>query len=340
MKGILTEVVKEATNSCNISENDVILDIGGNDGTLLNLLNANVKAKVNIDAASNIVQIPNSPNYTYINSKFNKEVYLSLDLPAPKLIFSVAVFYQLEDPLKFCNDLKDIMNSESILVLQMTYLESMLQNNIFDNIVHEHTAYYSLFSLKNLLSRVGLQVIGARITSSYGGSLRVYINRIDSDVNIDKYKFELDEVVQLEEANRTNSFEALFAFNSRFYFWKKTLRSIIDYQFEIDGPIIGLGASTKGNMILQSLDITSEIMPYILDNNVKKIGSKTTGSGIQILDENSITQFPRNIFMLPYYYKDFFVGLLKSRIGPNNYVNMIDPLPVPKISRIRGDANE
>lgn len=309
---------------------------GGNDGSLLNLIDQKIKARVNIDAAANIQQIPKSKNYFYINSRFNKEVYSKLDLPSPKLIFCVAVFYQLHNPMQFCLDIHDVMNEDSVFVLQMTYLDSMIKHNIFDNIVHEHTSYYSLFSLENLLNRCGLKVIGAKVVDSYGGSLRVYISRQDSTKVSNHLKFDLEAVKAGEVHSKTNTFEALYAFNSRFDFWKKTLRNIIDFQYKTEGPIAGLGASTKGNMILQALEIDTSIMPFILDNNIKKIGSTTTGSNIPIIDEDSLEILPKNMLNLPYYYKKFFVKMIKNKLQPNEYTNLITPLSIPEVLRLVG----
>ena len=340
MQAILSDVVNEAIRNEPLSEADVVLDIGGNDGSLLNLITSNIRARVNIDAAANIRQIPQSESYTYINSRFEKSIFLELDLPEPKLIFCVAVFYQLHNPLQFCLDIHDIMGRDSVFILQMTYLDSMIRNNIFDNIVHEHTSYYSLYSLDNLLNRAGLKVVGAKVVESYGGSLRVYINRQDSNKNVEHLKFDLDAIRESEVVNKTNTYESLYAFDSRFKFWQAVLRNIIEFQFKIDGPIAGLGASTKGNMILQALEIDTSIMPYILDNNIKKIGSKTTGSNIPIIDEDSLEELPNNVLNLPYYYKDFFVKMLVNKLKGNRYTNLITPLSVPEVLRLTGSKHE
>ena len=340
MREILLDVVAETIKHEPLNLTDVVLDVGGNDGSLLNLIDPKIRARVNIDAAANIKQIPESENYIYANSKFDMEVYSSLDLPAPKLIFCVAVFYQLHNPLQFCLDIHDVMDENSVFVLQMTYLESMIKHNIFDNIVHEHTSYYSLFSLENLLNRAGLRVLGAKVVNSYGGSLRVYISRQDSTKDFDHLRFDLDSVRADEIDSKTNTFQALYAFDSRCDFWKKTLRNIVDFQHSSECPIAGLGASTKGNMILQALEIDTSVMPFILDNNTKKIGSRTTGSNIPIIDEDSLEILPKNILNLPYYYKNFFVQMLRKKLKQGEYTNLITPLSIPEVLRLTGSARE
>jgi hypothetical protein len=340
MREILSSVVKEIDKNISLGKDDVVLDIGGNDGTLLSLFTQELRAKVNIDIASNIKQIPTERNYFYVNSKFNASEYNKLGLDSPKVIVSVAVFYQLDDPRSFCEDLKQIMDNNSILILQMTYLDSMLRFNIFDNILHEHPTYYSLFSLNYLLKGTGLKIVGAKVVNSYGGSIRVYVVKESSTLDTTNLQFDLVEIQETEIAEHTNTYEVLYAFNSKFYFWKEVAKSLIDFRYKVDGPILGIGASTKGNMILQALEINSDTMPYILDNNPKKIGTRTTGSFIPIIDENSVTDFSRNVMVLPYYYKDFFISLLKQRLVPTQYINFITPLPVPMVTLLSGETYE
>ncbi len=334
MHSILTSVVDEAFSYITLNPGDVILDIGGNDGTLLSLIDHPDCKLVNIDAASNIQQVSHSKNYTYINAKFSKGAYHQLDFPSPKIIFNVAVFYQLSNPLQFLKDVVEIMNDDSLFVLQMTYLESMYSNSIFDNIVHEHITYFSLKSFTHIAELAGLRVLGARVVDSYGGSLRVFLVRSTSKKSISRLETITREVTDNETENKTNDVSTLSKFSDDFEIWKTILCKKLNAQVEKNGLIIGLGASTKGNMILQSLGINQEIMPFILDNNPKKIGSRTTGSFIPIVSENEITTLEGNIMSLPYYYDEFFKKMVHSKIERGKFVDFISPLPVPKITRI------
>jgi NDP-4-keto-2,6-dideoxyhexose 3-C-methyltransferase len=336
MKTILANIVDESLEKIALDKNDVVLDIGGNDGSLLHYIGGRNLARVNIDIAHGINQVFSAKNYFYCNKAFSKEIYLSLNLPKPKLIFCTAVFYQLQNPLQFCRDVFDIMSSDSIFVMQMTYLGSMYENNIFDNIVHEHAAYYSLFSLEKLLERVGLKVVGAKIVKSYGGSLRVYITRDDSNQQTDTLKFDLDEIRTNEITNEINTYSRLKEFGDNFLNWQSNLKKLIQLENEQFGHIFGFGASTKGNMMLQALDITTSIMPAILDNNSKKIGTLTTGTLIPIKDENVLVNFPRYVLILPYYYQEFLIELIKTKVKKSKTVRILIPLPVPLIIEVTG----
>jgi NDP-4-keto-2,6-dideoxyhexose 3-C-methyltransferase len=246
----------------------------------------------------------------------------------------VAVFYQLSNPLQFLRDIVEIMNDDSLFVLQMTYLESMYSNSIFDNIVHEHITYFSLKSFTYIAELAGLRILGARVVDSYGGSLRVFLVRSTSEKAISRLETLTREVIDAETRNKTNEVSTLSKFGDNFEIWKTRLRETLDAQVEKNGLIIGLGASTKGNMILQSLGINQEMMPFILDNNPKKIGSRTTGSFIPIVNEDDVAKLVGNVMSLPYYYDEFFKKLVSSKIASGEFVDFISPLPVPKVTRI------
>jgi len=331
MKTILKDVVEDAKKVVRLDENDVVLDIGGNDGTLLSLMDQPVKARVNIDAAAGIKQVFSAPDYVHVHSQFNADVYTALNLPNPKLIFSIAMFYHLTDPLEFCRNIYKIMSDDSVWVLQMTYLGTMLTDNIFDNIVHEHAAYYSLASLEFLLSQVGLSIAEARVVKSYGGSLRVFIVKDRTKFNGEYLLKDYAGIKQFELEHKTNTYEALYAFNSRVQLLGCSIKAIVDHIVSEYGCVWGFGASTKGNMLLQFLGIDKKQMPCILDNSAKKIGKMTIGSKISIIEESSnLCKLPEYLLVLPYYYTSAFVKIIQKNLKAGQKVHLLIPLPYPQ----------
>lgn len=330
MKKILQDVVDDAQNVVNLSADDVVLDIGGNDGTMLGLIERPVKSRVNIDAAAGVIQTVSDPNYIHLHTQFNAEAYLSLGLPNPKLITSVAMFYHLSDPLAFARDVHRIMDGNSVWVLQMTYVGTMLRDNIIDNIVHEHVAYYSLSSLKYLLSQVGLHIADAKIVESYGGSLRVFIVKDKSAYPDQLWRKEIGHVENFEVKNKTNSVEALREFDTRAQLLRSTLKASVNHLASRWGPLWGFGASTKGNMILQFIGATNKEIPCILDNSLKKIGSKTTGTLIPIVSElEYLKNPPKYLMVLPYYYTNTFVKIIGNNLKQGTQLDLFVPLPFP-----------
>lgn len=336
MTQILQDLLDDVERVAPLGADDVILDIGGNDGTMLGLVRKRVRARVNIDAADGIVQSVTDADYRHVHAKFSAEVYRQLALPNPRVITSTAMFYHLSDPLAFCRGVRDIMSDDSVWVLQMTYLGTMLRDNIFDNIVHEHVAYYSLASLEALLLRVGLHIAEARLVDSYGGSLRVFIVRNPDRFPRAFWRKDYPALERFETEHRTNTFEALYAFNSRTELLRASIGAIVDHFVERHGPLWGFGASTKGNMILQYLGIRTDRMTCIIDNSAKKIGTWTTGSLIPIVDEAShMDRLPEYLFVLPYYYTRAFIRIIQRRLPAGRQVHLLVPLPHPQLVTVK-----
>lgn len=335
MKEILQGVVDSAVSKVSLSEDDVVLDIGGNDGTLLGLVKENVRRRVNIDG-SNIVRKPGLVNYTHVNSLFSAESYNNLDLPKPKLIFSVAMFYHLENPVQFCRDVRSIMDDKTLWVIQLTYLGAMLENNMFDNIVHEHVGHYSLKSLEFLLNRFGLKVAFAENVKSYGGSLRVgvVIDSSEFDAPEIHKTFEYFAIKGREFIDRVNEVDTLKVFGGKSAVLAQSLKSVLGHLRKQGKTVWGLGASTKGNMLLQYCGLGPHEVQCILDNNAFKIGKKTIGTGVLIVDERiALQKMPDYFLILPYFYTEVFIELVQQYLRPDQSVYFI--LPVPKITFIK-----
>jgi hypothetical protein len=337
MKSILEDVVDEGIEVSKPKNNDVILDIGGNDGTMLSYIDQEVGHKVNIDAAHGVDSVDIPGKYTKIEGLFNKDTYENIESKKPKLIFSVAMFYHLNNPLIFCNDIASIMDNESIWVVQMTYLGSMLRDNIYDNIVHEHKAYYSIHSLEYLLKQCGLHICGAKVVNSYGGSIRVYIKKNKDKITTNDLYDKYIDLKESEEKDFINKQIALKLFNERMQLLKVCSSNLIEHIVEKEGKIHAIGASTKGNMICQFAEINNNLIECVLDNNEKKIGKIMTGSDIPIVNEDDwVDNLTKYILVLPYYYVDFFSEMLSKhiRIGESKYLVVL--LPFPKLIKVEG----
>ena len=337
MKSILKDVVEEGLAVSKPKDDDVILDIGGNDGTMLSYISQEVGHKINIDAAHGIDCVDVPGKYTKIQGLFNKKTYDSIGEKKPKLIFSVAMFYHLNNPLDFCNDMASIMDKDSVWVIQMTYLGSMLRDNIYDNILHEHKAYYSIYSLEYLLKQCGLFICGAKVVTSYGGSIRVYVKKnIDKITTNDLYDKYID-LKESEEKDSINREMSLILLNDRMQLLKVCSSNLIKHIVQKHGKIQAIGASTKGNMICQFVEIDNSLIECVLDNNEKKIGKVMTGSDIPIVNEadwvDNLTDY---ILVLPYYYVNFFSEMLSRHISIGDSKYLVVLLPFPKLIEVKG----
>ncbi len=334
MSANLHEFAFTSVASLNLYPEDIILDIGGNDGTLLSFFADTPYKLINIDAASGIKQCFNSLNYIYKSSYFSEKSYKEITLQPPRVIFSSAMFYQLIDVNQFCVDVKKIMSTETVFFLQMTYLDSMYANNIFDNVVHEHITYFSLYSLEHLLARHGLRVFDASVNQLYGGTLRVGIVRSESEMAPNMHN--LSKIRVAEEQNSTNTTSRLEDFGQSFKDWKISARIFLDSYLKNGDSLVGFGASTKGNMLLQALGITSHEISFIIDNNEAKIGTWTTKTLIPIVGENEIKNIEQTVLLMPYYYLDALAEVIGRYVPSGKFVEVLTLLPNPSSTLVLG----
>ena len=302
------------------------LDIGCNDGTLLNFYPKNVE-KYGIDPS----QITNKIDKKKINlirdffpprNKKFKKLLTKFDL-----ITSIAMFYDLDKPNLFVKNIKNHLKDSGIWVFELSYLLDMLKLNSFDTICHEHLEYYSLSSLNYLMKSNGLKIFKVTKNKINGGSIRCFVTHEKNMINDNKdFVNNINKMLKIEKNYKINNTEIYKKFFAKITRFKITLKRIIKDIKKKNQTIYVLGASTKGNTILQFLDIDSKIIPYAIERNQEKIGAKTIGSNIQIISEQSIEkQQPDYKLVLPWHFKREILNREKNYIKNNG--KLIFPLP-------------
>ena len=160
MRDALSNITSSAQKHVKLVRGDIAVDIGANDGTLLRSYNIEGLLTVGFEPASNLIKFTQEGTYKVINDFFNAPSFREhFNNSQAKVITSIAMFYDLEDPNKFVSDIKSILEQDGVWINQMNYLGTMLEFNAFDNISHEHLEYYSLSSLQYLLHRHNLKLM-------------------------------------------------------------------------------------------------------------------------------------------------------------------------------------
>src|SRR3990167_4167632 len=224
MKDQLREIAKKSIKKLSNHRKKIIaVDIGANDGTLLKFYPKGVY-KVAIEPIKKFAKEAKKYANIVINDFFNFESYNKY-LPDKKadIITAISCFYDIDNPNKFLRDITKILKNGGIFVIQQNYLKSMLEQNAFDNIVHEHLEYYSLISLQNLLNRHGLEVFNVELNEINGGSFRTYIG-------FKKERKVLDSVSKLLREERKLNFKQkkiYYDFAKRIRENKKRVRDFI-----------------------------------------------------------------------------------------------------------------
>ena len=260
-----------------------MLDIGSNDGTFLNFLKSLKSVKLfGMDPSSKRFLSNYKKNITVITDFFSKEKLIkNLSSKQAKekfnIITSFAMFYDIEDPNSFCKDIRDLLNDDGIWVVEFSYLPLLFKNLTYDQICHEHVTYYSLTTFNKVLKNNNMKAIDLSFNEINGGSIEVICARKNSKL---KPKLIIEKTLQEEAKISNNAFDQ---FQDRIENVKKTLTEFLKNIPSKD--IMGYGASTKGNIVLNHLNLTSKNLSYICDANPFKFGRYTPGSNIKIVSK-------------------------------------------------------
>ena len=307
-----------------------ILDIGCNDGTLINYFSRTTGATCyGLDPTLSKFE-------SYIDSKvirnsdfFSHKNLVKLGISKVDVITSIAMFYDLEDPVNFCLDISNSLSDLGIWCLEQGYAPWMQEPAAFDTICHEHLEYYSLQNLVDIVSRVGLEVIDASLNDSNGGSIFVTV----AHKGVYPIAKTVDWILGEEIKRGSNSVAAWrnFAINV-----ESTISSLGDLLSDSklgQGGIGGIGASTKGNVLLQALGLNTETIALIGEVNPEKFGAFTPGTNIPIVPEDEVYESNlQNLIVLPWHFKEGILKKAKEKsIIPRR---IIFPLPRVEIIEI------
>jgi NDP-4-keto-2,6-dideoxyhexose 3-C-methyltransferase len=287
---------------------DLVVDIGCNDGTLLDGYAAEHVRFLGFDP-SDMSRYAVEKGYEVVRDFFSLGA-LRTRFPdqRAKAITSIAMFYDLEDPSSFVREVADSLAEDGVWTMELHYLPAMLESNSFDVMVHEHLEYYSLAVLERLLGQHGLEVIEAELNDINGGSLRIFISHAGK-------RQPTDEAVERLQKLRIREFELALDSPTPYEEFARNVERVRDELRELCESIVGrgetihiYGASTKGNTILQYAGLDRRLIGYAAERNPDKWGSETIRTGIPIVSEEESREMkPDYYLVLPWHFLDEFV---------------------------------
>jgi hypothetical protein len=323
----LHEKVHNILNIVNLEKGDLIIDIGSNDSTLLQAYGDKGYLLVGIDPTGKKFKEYYPPHINLIPDFFSKKlVNEHFGTKKAKIVTSIAMFYDLESPIDFAQQIYDILADDGIWTLEQSYLPAMIEKNAYDTICHEHLEYYSLKQIKWISDRVGLKIIDLEENNINGGSFSITLAKTSSsyaenETNILKL---INREKHLEEEETYRKFK-YGVFDHR-----EKLIEFIHKRNEKKQLILGYGASTKGNVILQFCNLTSENIPYIAEVNQDKFGSFTPGTYIPIISEKEAREMkPAFLMVLPWHFRDNIIAREKDYLKSGG--KLLFPLPLIEI---------
>lgn len=302
-----------------------VLDIGCNDGTLLNCYPEKF-VKFGVDPSDVAQEV--TGDITIIQDIFPSEE-LSKVSHGEKfdIITAIAMFYDLEYPVGFCQEIQKKLGDNGLWVFEMSYMPSMLKMNSYDTICHEHLEYYSFAVLEYILKQAEMKIIDAELNEINGGSIRCYATHTSN------FSFKSQEAQQRIGKLRQEEFDLELDtdkpyknFQDRINVHKEELNSKLKHLKKEGKKIHIYGASTKGNTILQWCGIDSRIIDVAAERNPDKYGAYTLGTDIPIVSEaESRAMKPDYYLVLPWHFKEEFLKREEETIKSG--VGMIFPLP-------------
>jgi hypothetical protein len=325
MKHELNNIVDTVLSRYDLVENDIWLDIACNDGTLLSFV-PKTCIRIGIDPADDtyVAESKQHANaiiqdYFSINS-WKKTVFGD---KKAKIITSIAVFYDLDDPIEFVNDIKAVLDINGMWILQLSYTPLMIKQKAFDNICHEHVYYYSLENLKILLDLCDMQIVDVELNDVNGGSFRVFVMHKDADKTYygtaplrDVAKYRVDSMLVYEKGLNLSSPDTWNAFMKEIETLKINVVNFIKQAKKDGKKVWGYGASTKGNTLLQYFGLDHNMIDAIAERSSYKWGLKTVGTNIPIKSEADMREAqPDYLLVLPWHFISEFIEREKNYLA-------------------------
>lgn len=326
----LHEIASQAERLVGLEAGDVIVDIGCNDGTLLDGYSTAGLRSLGFDP-SDVARYAIEKGYEVVQDFFSSDAFRSRYAhQRAKVVTSIAMFYDLEDPRRFVAEVAATLALDGVWVMELHYLPSMLEKNSFDAIVHEHLEYYSLAVIERLIGEAGLEVAKAELNEVNGGSIRLFVRHAGQHV---VSSADEDAVQRL----RIREFELALDSPAPYEAFARASEEIRDelaalcQRLSREGKVIHVyGASTKGNTILQYAGIDSSLVPYAADRNPDKWGSETIASRIPIISEDESRQMAPDYYLaLPWHFLDEFLDREQEFLSRGG--RFIVPLPTVRI---------
>ncbi|MDP2805324.1 MAG: class I SAM-dependent methyltransferase, partial [Gallionellaceae bacterium] len=311
-----------------LNEGDLVIDIGSNDSTTLQAYPASGPTLVGIDPTGIKFQ-QYYPEHVQLIPDFFSADLVEKRFPGKKakVVTSFSMFYDLEDPMSFMRQLYDVLADDGIWVFEQSYMPNMLDTNSFDTVCHEHLEFYGLRQIKWMADRVGFKIIEVEFNDINGGSISVTVTKSHGDLTVAS---SVKKILDDERNVGLDTLKPYQEFAERAIQAKLNLMKFISTVRAEGKTVAALGASTKGNVLLQYCGITTQEIEYVGEVNQEKFGSYTPGTWLPIISETELlARKPDYVIVLPWHFRDFFVTNKKF-----SNMNLVFPLPTLEIVKV------
>jgi GDP-mannose 4,6-dehydratase len=328
----LAQKARALSEVAKLKAGDTVVDIGSNDGTLLAQYAAPGLTLVGIDPTAAKFREYYREDINVIADFFSADRFRSRFGEAKaKLVTSISMFYDLERPMAFMEQVRDILDDEGVWHFEQSYLPLMLRRNSYDTVCHEHLEYYALRQIVWMAERVGLRLIDASLNEINGGSIA--ITAVKAGSSRKAVSPGLATLLAEEDALHLDANGIYDAFRKRIEAHRAELLELLDRLLGEGRTVLGYGASTKGNTILQYCGIGPERLPAVAEVNADKFGCFTPGSGIPIISESRARSMKPDFFLvLPWHFREHVVRREAAFLKAGGKIIF----PLPKLEIVSG----
>jgi hypothetical protein len=318
----LTEKVKYLERLATLKTGDVVLDIGSNDATTLKAYSTPGIKLIGIDPTGRKFAQFYTDNIKLVPDFFTADAYRAIESRPARIVTSIAMFYDLDAPVEFARQIESVLADDGVWHFEQSYMPSMLRMNSYDTICHEHLEYYSLGVVKIILEKAGLKIVDV-VMNAINGERRL---QPVGNRSIVQNLAVIDWLLEQEHRMGLNTPRPYRDFEERVFRHRDDLTRLIR-ALNADGKkILGYGASTKGNVVLQFCGLTNKDIPAIAEVNAEKFGCVTPGTHIPIISEQEARAMkPDYFFVLPWHFKDGILRREKEYLASGG--KMIFPFP-------------
>ncbi len=300
----LTRKVSWLEKRANLQDGETVLDIGSNDCTLLKAYSRSNVKRIGIDPTGNKFRKYYPDDVRLVSDFFSAENFESVSTEKAKIVTSIAMFYDLENPIAFARDIAAILHEDGLWHLEQSYMPSMLRTTSYDTICHEHLEYYSLKAIEYIMERADLKVVDVSMNAVNGGSFAITATH-KKNKSIEVNRPVIEWLLSQEASMGLDTPRPYRDFEERVYRHRKDLTNLIRSLTADGKKVLGYGASTKGNVVLQFCGFTAADIPVIAEINEEKFGRFTPGTKIPIVSETEAHAMKPDYFLvLPWHFKE------------------------------------
>ena len=316
----LRRKVEKITSKVKLEKGDLVIDIGSNDSTTLKAYPIDLEL-VGIDPTGVKFQ-SYYPDHIKLIPNFFSAALVRKEYPnkKAKVVTSFSMFYDLEDPVGFMQEVFDVLDDDGIWVFEQSYMPTMLATNSYDTVCHEHLEFYALKQIKWMTDKIGFRIIDVEFNEVNGGSFSVTVSKANGNFSVVPL---VQEILHNEIELELDTLKPYHDFEIRVEKTKKDLIGFI-HAAKADGKTISaLGASTKGNVLLQYCGLSEDEISYVGEVNIEKYGCYTPGTWLPIISEAELlSKKPDFLIVLPWHFRKFFLDNNKYK-----KTKLVFPLP-------------